>query len=182
MTERKLWKLQVAKYYPEDKKLATNSLENMGVKEIRNYLRQCNAARNRGELNEQFREWILEKEHYYSCKIASIYKVGNHKVKLAYHGMVFTILGHAGCYLKGKNSTPIGITHNRYCTELKLKDRLRSANVRKAIANHFYGHNYVLAIAERENGEKKPTPGPILMQLEPIFSELAHDIKESFLD
>jgi hypothetical protein len=180
VTERRLWELQVAKY-PEDKKLATNSLENMGVKELRDYLRKCNAARNRGELNEQFREWIFEQEHYFSDKIAKIFKVGNHKVQLAYYGMTYTILEHAGCYIKGKNSTPIGITRNRYCSELKLKDRLKSGNVRKAIANDFYGHNYVLAIAERKNGEKLKTDH-IRKQLEPIFSELAYEIKKKFLD
>lgn len=173
--------MQVARYHPEDKKLATNSLENMGVKEIREYLRQCNAARNRGELNEQFREWILDKEQFFSNKIANIYKVGNHKVQLAYFGMIYTILEYAGCYLKGKSSSPIGITRNRYCSELKLKDRLKSGNVRKAIADDFYGHNYVLAIAERENGEKRRTD-PILLQLEPIFLEIAYEVKKRFLD
>jgi len=173
--------MQVARYHPEDKKLATNSLENMGVKEIREYLRQCNAARNRGELNEQFREWILDKEQFFSNKIANIYKVGNHKVQLAYFGMIYTILEYAGCYLRGKNSSPIGITRNRYCSELKLKDRLKSGNVRKAIADDFYGHNYVLAIAERENGEKRRTD-PILLQLELIFLEIAYEVKKRFLD
>lgn len=180
MTERKLWELQVAKYYPEDKKLATNSLENMGVREIREYLRKCNAARNRGELNAQFSGWIVNNEYKYTTKIFNIYRVGNHKIKLTYYGMIYTILEYAGCYLRGKSSTPIGITHNKYCTLLNLQYRLNSNNVRKAIADDFYGHNYLLAIAKRKNGVKQCT-SPILMQLESVFSELFYEIEKEFL-
>ena len=181
MTERTLLVMQAAKYHPEDKKLAANSLDNMGVKEIREYLRKCNYARNRGELNEQFREWIIGQEKNFTGKIANIYKVGEHKVKLAYYGMVFTILDYAGCYLMGKSSSPIGITHSRYCAELKLEDRLNSGNVRKAIANDFYGHNYVLSIAELANGEERCID-PTIKRLEPIFTEIAHEINLLFIN
>ena len=181
MTERELRMRQVAKYYPKDRKNAPHSIDNMGVKEIRDYLRKCNAARNRRELNEQFKEWIVEKEINFRLKIANIYKVGNHKVQLVYFGMIYTILDYAGCYLKGKRDNPIGITHNRFCSEFKLQDRLKSGNVRKAIAKDIYGHNYVLAIAERENGEKHKID-PLLVQLEPIFIEIANEIKRIFLD
>ena len=174
--------MQAAKYDPEDKKLAAVSLESMGVKELREYSRKCNAARNRGELNEQFREWIIGTEELYHEKIANIYKVGNHKVQLAYYGMIYTILYHAGCYLKGKNSNPIFISRDRYCEELNLVDRLGSQNVRKTIANSFYGHNYVLVIAARENGEKVRGYDPTLTKLEPIFKELANEVKDRFLD
>ena len=174
--------MQAAKYDPEDKKLAAVSLENMGVKELREYSRKCNAVRNRGELNEQFREWIIEREEVFNEKIANIYKVGNHKVQLAYYGMMYTILYHAGCYLKGKNSNPIFISCDRYCKELNLVDRLGSQNVRKTIADPFYGHNYVLVIAARENGEKVRGYDPTLTQLEQIYKELANEVKERFLD
>ena len=119
VTEREWWLMQAAKYDPEDKKLAAVSLENMGVKELREYSRKCNAARNRGELNEQFREWITRTEDVYHEKIANIYKVGNHKVQLAYYGMMYTILNYSGCYIMGKNSTPICISRKRYCEERK---------------------------------------------------------------
>lgn len=162
--------------------LAADSLNNMGVKELSKYTRKCNAVRNRGELNEQLREWILETEVVFHKKIANIYKVGRHKVQLAYYGMMYTILYHAGCYLKGKNSNPIFISRDRYCEELNLVDRLGSQNVRKTIANSFYGHNYVLVIAARENGEEVRGYDPTLTQLEQIFKELANEVKERFLD
>ena len=174
--------LQVAKYCPEEGKLATNSLENMGVKELQEYLRKCNAARNRGELNEQFREWILDKEAEYTAKIADIYKVGNHKVQLAYYGMVYTILKWTGCYLCGKKNSPIGITRNRYCTELSITDRLKSNNARKALADCFYGHNYFLRIASKANNERVVSTLPVLDALEAVFTSLADEIKENFLD
>lgn len=172
--------MQVAWNHPEDKKLATNSLENMGVKELHQYLRKCNADRNRGELNEQFSEWILSNEQFYCSKISNIYKVGYHKVQLAYYGMIYTILDYAGCYLIGTSSNPIGITRNRYCKELKLINRLQSNNVRKTIADDFYGHNYVLAIAAREKGEKILID-PILVKLESVFAEIFHNIKINFI-
>ena len=182
MTEREYLVVQLAKVDPEDKSLSQDSLINMGVKEMRILLRKYNADRNRGELNCQFKEWIIEKEAEYTAKIANIYKVGNHKVQLAYYGMIYTILYHAGCYLKGKNSNPIFISRDRYCEELNLVDRLGSQNVRKTIANSFYGHNYVLVIAARENGEKVRGYDPTLTKLEPIFKELANEVKDRFLD
>ena len=170
--------MQAAKYDPEDKKLAAVSLENMGVKELREYSRKCNAARNRGELNEQFREWIIGTEDVYHEKIANIYKVGNHKVQLAYYGMMYTILNYSGCYIMGRNSTPICISRKRYCEELKLNDRLGSNNIRNAIAVGFYSHNYALVIAARKNGEKVLVGNKTLIQLEPIFTELANEVRK----
>ena len=149
---------------------------------MRILLRKYNADRNRGELNCQFKEWIIEKEAEYTAKIANIYKVGNHKVQLAYYGMVYTILKWTGCYLLGKKSSPIGISHNRYCTELSITDRLKSNNVRKALADCFYGHNYFLRIASKANNEHVASTLPVLDALEPVFTSLADEIKENFLD
>ena len=174
--------VQLAKVDPEDKSLSQDSLINMGVKEMRILLRKYNADRNRGELNCQFKEWIIEKEAEYTAKIANIYKVGNHKVQLAYYGMVYTILEWTGCYLLGKKSSPIGITRNRYCTELSITDRLKSKNVRKALADYFYGHNYILRIASKANNEHVASTLPVLDALEPVFTSLADEIKENFLD
>jgi len=170
--------MQAAKYDPEDKKLAADSLENMGVKELREYSRKCNAARNRGELNEQFREWIIEREEVFNEKIANIYKVGKHKVQLTYYGMMYTILTYSGCYIMGKKSAPICISRKRYCEELKLNDRLGSNNIRNAIAVGFYSHNYVLVIAARKNGENVLVGNKTLIQLEPIFTELANEVEK----
>lgn len=170
------------KLRPEDKSLSQGSLDNMSVTEMRILLRKYNAGRNRAELNCQFKEWIINKEAKFTKKISNFDEVGNHhKVKLVYYGMVFTILENAGCYLKGKSSNPIGITRNRYCIELKLEDRLKSRNVRKAIANGIYSHNYMLAIAERENGEKHPGYD-LLKKLEPIFTEISDELKEKFIN
>ena len=83
MTEREYLVVQLAKVDPEDKSLSQDSLINMGVKEMRILLRKYNADRNRGELNCQFKEWIIEKEAEYTAKIANIYKVGNHEGQLA---------------------------------------------------------------------------------------------------
>lgn len=154
----------------------------MGVKEMRILLRKYNADRNRGELNCQFKEWIIEKEEEYTAKIANIYKVGNHKVQLAYYGMVYTILKWSGCYLIGKKNSPIGITHNRYCTELSLTDRLKSKNARKVLADCFYGHNYFLRIASKVDKDNKVTVPFVLDALEPVFTSLANEIKKIFLD
>lgn len=171
--------MQLAKMYPEDKSLSQDSLENLGVKEMHIRLRQCNAARNYGEFNEQFQEWILDNEQNYSKKISDIYKVGNHKVKLAYYGMVYTIITYTGCYLKGKNSSPIDISRTKYCELLKLNERLSSKNVRKTIKNAFYSHNYYLAIAECKEARGK-SQAPVLTQLEPIFEEIANEIRKRF--
>lgn len=174
--------VQLAKVDPEDKSLSQDSLINMGVKEMRILLRKYNADRNRGEFNCPFKEWIKEKEVEYTEKIADIFKVGNHKVQLTYYGMVYTILEWTGCYLLGKKRSPIGITRNRYCTELSLTDRLKSKNVRKALADNFYGHNYILRIESKANNERVVKTFPELDALEPVFTSLANEIKEKFLD
>ena len=96
--------------------------------------------------------------------------------------MVYTILEWTGCYLLGKKRSPIGITRNRYCTELSLTDRLKSKNVRKALAGNFYGHNYILRIESKANNERVVKTFPELDALEPVFTSLANEIKEKFLD
>lgn len=144
-------------------------------------LRKYNAERNCGELNIQFKEWIIGNEAVYTAKIAGIYKVGNHKLKLAYYGMVYTILMWTGCYLLGKKSSPIGITHNRYCEELCLTDRLKSNNARKALANSFYGHNYFLRIGSKANKERVVGTFPELDALESVFNQLNDEIRKYFL-
>lgn len=178
MTERDILLMQVENN-PEDKKLATNCLENMGVKELRDYLRKCNAARSVGEFNEQFWKWIITNETKYSKQISAVLQYGNHKIKLAYYGMVYTILGYMGCYIRGKNSSPIGITRSKYCSCLNLGERLGSNNVRKAIANNFYAHDYFLTIESFNNGEK-PLVATELRNMEPIFKELSNEIKSKF--
>lgn len=178
MSERDLV-LQLAKNIPEDKSLSQDSLENMGVKELHNLIRKCNAARNQGELNEQSSEWLVELESRFHKKIADVLKVGNHKVQLSFFSMVYTILNYVGCYVKGKNSNPIGITRVKYCSLLKLKDRLKSNNVRKTIASEFYAHDHMLTIARRMRGEKVNVH-PTLKRLEPIYEEIAYDIKNNF--
>lgn len=142
-------------------------------------LRKYNAGRNRGELNCQFKEWIINNEAVYSAKIADIYKVGYHKVQLAYYGMVFTILKWTGCYHLGKRGLPLIISLDRYCKELNLNKRLKSNNVRKTLANPFYGHNYLIRMASKEKGRVKAIP--LLDSLEPIFKSLYRAIIDSFL-
>ncbi len=154
-----------------------DSLNNMGVKEIRFQLRKCNAARNKGELNEQFSEWIVELEKKFHKKIADILKVGNHKVQLTYYGMIYTILVYAGCYLTGKNSSPIGITRTKYCSLLKLEERLKSNNIRKTIAKNFYAHDYMITIARRKKNQNVPNLGNDLIQLEPIFEDIDNEVR-----
>lgn len=144
-------------------------------------LRKYNADRKRGELNCQFKEWICGQEAVFTAKIADIYKVGKHKQQLAYYGMVYTILKWTGCYLLGKKSSPIGITHNRYCEELCLTDRLESNNVRKALAKAFYSDKYFLRIAAKENNGSVERTSPELEDLEPVFKELYDEIIKNFL-
>ena len=154
-------------------------IENMGVKELRDYLRKFNAARKQGELNEQLRDWVFAQEKYFLGKISEVFNVGKHKLQLVYYGMMFNILEYAGCYLLGKSSQPIGITRSKYCLLLNLTDRLNSNNVRKAIADSFYGHDYCLAIARRENGEKFRLEQK-LEHLEPIYKEIQAKIEKFF--
>lgn len=182
MTERELLCLQLAKYYPEDESLSQDSLESMGVNELRRKLRKCHAALHLGELNVQFREWIVANEKEYCDKIQDVLKrSGNHKVKLTYYGIIYNILEHMGCYLKGKNGNPIGITRVKYCKLLNLSNRLRSNNVRKAIATAFYNHNYMMAIACRENGELLPQFSiPEIVQMEPIAKQISNEVKHHF--
>lgn len=178
--------LQVATIYPETQgknpqKLATNSIDNMGVKELLIYLRKCNAVRNLGEFNEQVIEWIWEREAYFLPKIANIYKVGNHKVKLTYYGMIFTILKYTGFYLRGKSNVPVSISCTKYQYLLKLNKKI-SNNARKSIKEQFYKHNYMLCIARRKSGEIFKVLDPTLEKLETVFEELAKDICRSFLN
>lgn len=144
-------------------------------------LRKYNADRKRGELNCQFKEWICVQEAVFTAKIADFYKVGKHKQQLAYYGMVYTILKWTGCYLLGKKSSPIGITHNRYCEELCLTDRLESNNVRKTLAKAFYSDKYFLRIATKENNGSVDRTSPELEALEPVFKELYDEIIKNFL-
>lgn len=159
---------------PEDKSLSHDSLKNMGVKELLILLRKYNADRNHGELNCQFKEWIIKKEAVYTAKIADIYKVGKHKVQLTYFGMIYTILMWSGCYLFGKKSTPIGITRSRYCDELQLANRLKSNNVRKALADPFYAHDYFV--------EANVNIDPVLVALEPVFRSLTKEVEDAFIN
>lgn len=182
MTEREFLVLQLANIDPEYRPLSQGSLENMGVREMLVHLRKYNAGRNRGELNFQFKEWIVTNEEVYTAKIADIYTVGKHKQQLAYYGMVYTILKWTGCYLLGKKSSPIGITHNRYCEELCLTDRLKSNNARKALADNFYGHNYFLSIESKANNERVVGTSPELDALESVFKELNNDIRQYFVE
>lgn len=59
---------------------------------------------------------------------------------------------------------------------------MSSKNVRKTIKDVFYSHNYYLVIAEREEAEngKSLDPDQTLMQLEPIFEEIANEIRKRF--
>ena len=182
MTEREFLVLQLANVDPEYKPLSQGSLENMGVREMLVRLRKYNAGRNRGELNFQFKEWIVTNEAVYTAKIADFYKVGKHRQQLAYYGMVYTILMWTGCYLLGKKSSPIGITHNRYCEELCLTDRLKSNNARKTLAKAFYRHNYFPIIAAKANNERVVGTPPELEALEPVFEELCKEIKQLFVE
>ena len=182
MSEREFLVLQLAKVYPEDKTLSQGSLTNMGVTEMLVLLRKYNADRKRGELNCQFKEWICGQEAVFTAKIADFYKVGKHKQQLAYYGMVYTILKWTGCYLLGKKSSPIGITHNRYCEELCLTDRLKSNNARKALADNFYGHNYFLSIESKANNERVVGTSPELDALGSVFKELNNDIRQYFVE
>ena len=182
MTELKFEVLQLANVDPEYKPLSQGSLEDMRVKQMLVRLRKYNAGRNRGELNFQFKEWIFCHEAVYTAKIADIYTVGKHKQQLAYYGMIYTILKWTGCYLLGKKSSPIGITHNRYCEELCLTDRLKSNNARKALADNFYGHNYFPIIEAKANNERVVGTSPELDALEPVFEELFYAIRKKFLE
>lgn len=181
MTEIEVLSGLVEKNTGDGKLGTTNFLENRCVKEYRDYLRKCNAAQNRGEFSEQLQEWILNKEPQYREEISGILKEGNHKVLLAYYGMVYTILEYTGCYLKGKNSSPICITRSKYCSCLKLEERLKSKNVRKAIAGNFYGHKYHITIASRKNGDKVVGVDSKLKDMEPIFEKLANEINANFV-
>ena len=184
MTEREFLKELVAvesdENNQEDKKLATDFLDNLGVKELLSALRKKNATCHRGEFSQSLRELIITKEEYYHNEIANTLKVGNHKVRLTYYGIVYNILKYKGCYLKGKNSSPIGITYKKYCGLLQLEDRLKSNNVRKTIANDVYSQNYLLTSAEREKGKKVSGDTPMLRNLENITKRIAYDIEQHF--
>lgn len=173
--------MQLAKINPEEKALSQDSLESMGVKELRNILRQCNAARNYGVFNEQFREWILNNESLYVGRISDILKIGTHKVQLMYYAMIYTILDSTGCYLRGKSSSPIGISRSKYCELLNLENRLKSKNIRKTIANDFYGHNFMLAIESRKAGKEVLNLAPELRALEPVCEDIAYAIDHNFM-
>lgn len=141
-------------------------------------LRRENADRNRGELNCQFIDWIINNEKLFIEKISDIYKVGNQKVKYTYYGMIYTILEWEGCYVRGrgKSEAPNKISYRDYCGKyLKLTDRFKSNNVRKTLAEK-YSHNYYLDIARRENSEVINRTS-IFYKLESVFAEILSAIK-----
>ena len=176
MTERRYFEGRLAAY-PEDKSLAQESIDNMSAHQLKRMLQTRNAENKKCELDSNTIGWIHETEGKFHEKIYGIYKTGNHKIKLTYYGMVYTILYYRGCYVKGKNGTPIDISHARYCSLLCLDERLGSKNVRKAIANpNSYGHNYELTIvSNREKKEKKDLG--LLTRLEKIYEELTKEVE-----
>ena len=97
----------------------------MSVKELRALLRKCNADQNRGELTDQFRDWIIVNEQTFHNEIQTEFKQGDYHVSLVYYGMVYTILKHTGCYFMGKNSDTDGLG-------LQIMDAYLSAALRKA--------------------------------------------------
>ena len=178
MTERQFACKQLAKFHPE-KPFSQESLDNMSVKELRALLRKCNADQNRGELTDQFRDWIIVNEQTFHNEIQTEFKQGDYHVSLVYYGMVYTILKHTGCYFMGKNSDPIEISHSKYCKFLNLDVNL-SNNVRKTIANDFYGHNYLLTAECRANKEKILGDTPLLRGLEPICNKIYDIVIKEF--
>ena len=179
MTERQFAYKQLAIFNPE-KPFSQESLDNMSVKELRALLRKCNADQKRGELTEQFRDWILINEHKYHNEICAVLKQGNHHVLLVYYGMIFTILKHTGCYFKGKNSNPIEISYSKYCEFFNL-DVTLSNNVRKTIAKYDYSRNYLLIAECRAKGEKILIDTAKLRGLESICTLIYHEIKKNII-
>lgn len=180
MTEREFVVMQLEKKSCPEKPLSQGSMENLGVKEMLQLLRRCNADRNRGELNCRFIEWILEKEKFFCEKISNIYKVGNQKVKFTYYGMIYTILKWEGCYVKGKGKLKAlnEISYQKYVGEelLNLENRLESKNVRKTLASVRYSLNYYF-VPDDINVIYKGDP--IDKKLKPVFKEIIVAIKEA---
>lgn len=188
MTEQELLFLQLAKIYPEDERLWQDSYDKYGMVGTLALFRRKNADRNRGELNCQFIEWILEKEEEYFKKIKGCLadsdmglKLGNQKVKFTYYGFIYVILKWEGCYVrgKGKRNAPNEISYSKFCCKelLNLQDRLNSNNVRKTLANPVYSHNYLLDFAfQKPNEGNNHLPKP-MKKLEPVFKELLHDVE-----
>ena len=180
MTEREFVVMQLEKKSCPEKPLSQGSMENLGVKEMLQLLRRCNADRNRGELNCRFIEWILEKEFFFCEKISNIYKVGNQKVKFTYYGMIYTILKWEGCYVKGKGKLKAlnEISYQKYVGEelLNLENRLESKNVRKTLAGVRYSLNYYFVPDDIKNVYRGD---PIDRKLKPVFNEILTAIKEN---
>ena len=167
---------QLAKY-PEENAFSQDSLNNVNEESLLKILRIRNAGRNRGELNDQFQEWILNNEAKYIQKISGIFIVGTHKVKLTYYGMIYTILEWRGCFLRGSRGMPNRISRSKFCSYLNLEVKLKSKNIRKVLADEFYGYNYLV----NDGLAKGIKDAKTINQLNPIFQELANEVENIFL-
>ena len=182
MTDREFTIKWFVQNHPEEKELVQSFMDK-GVKEILRLIRIFNASRNRGELNSQFIEWILEQEKIYHEQIRNVIKLDDQKVRFTYFSMIFTILTWEGCYIrgKGKKHAPNIISYSKFCGSLvlNLQDRLESGNVRKALAAGVYSINYLKNHLREKNGEK------VLRQygskLEEICLKIAKEMRQKFL-
>ena len=79
----------------------------------------------------------------------------------------------------GKNSDPIEISHSKYCKFLNLDVNL-SNNVRKTIANDFYGWNYLLTAECRAQNEEISLDTPLRRGLESISKKIYEIVIKEF--
>jgi len=168
-------------------------INNGSAADIRKLIRRINLRNNRIELNDKLKTVITHKEREFAIIISQatedkkkhIRGLSYHKSCLVYYGMVYRILEWFGCYLYGKDETsPIGITHSRFCQELSLQDRLGTKNLRKSINSEKYGFNYQRRILEAGNGKNKENEfkmrDPEHYALEPVYLKLSEFFEEYF--
>ena len=156
----------------------TQEIEKIYEKCVAKALRKSNFERKRGEFNTQFIQWLHDNEQAFRNKIQkAIHNYSDNKARCAYYGIIHNIITYFGCYLLGKNSTPIEISYRKYCEVLGFP----AENMRKTLTIKLYGHDYMGTIIKRK--KKKPVNVPYREYeiLEPICENIANEIYFRFI-